>query len=120
MCHARTALSKLMLCVNVHDNVRQPILEQVEDTSEGVHDLLFATRGRHPYQQLGVGECHASCADSLLKQPERRSTRSGLCQMALEWGSLIGRKSSKFSAETLVRTTNQPHLILDEINKLYT
>jgi len=70
LCHTRTALSKLTLGVNdtLRDNARQPVLTLVEDTSEGVHDLLFAACDRHRYQQPGVEGFHESCADNLLKQ----------------------------------------------------
>jgi hypothetical protein len=87
--------------------VRQPILEWAEDTSEGVHGLLFATRGRNRYQQLGVGGCHASCADSLLTQPDEalnsfRVMPNGLLSEVL----LLAASLRNFSAETLVQTIN--------------
>ena len=70
MCHTRSALAKLTLSTNdtLLDNARQPMLTLVEDTSGGVHDLLFAACDSHRYEQLGVKGFHESCADNLQKQ----------------------------------------------------
>jgi uncharacterized protein YcgI (DUF1989 family) len=62
MCHTRSALSKLTLNTNdaLLDNVRQPMLTLVDDTSGGVHDLLFAACDPHRYEQLGLKWFHGS------------------------------------------------------------
>ncbi|CAM6125683.1 unnamed protein product [Calypogeia fissa] len=56
MCHTRTALGKLSVATNdiLRDNIREPMLKLIEDTSGGVHDLLFAACDAHRYAQLGV------------------------------------------------------------------
>ncbi len=67
MCHTRSALSRLTLHTNdtLLDNAREPMLTLVEDTSGGVHDLLFAACDSHRYDQLGVKGFHDSCANNL-------------------------------------------------------
>ncbi|CAM6128772.1 unnamed protein product [Calypogeia fissa] len=66
MCHTRTALGKLSVATNdiLRGNVREPMLKLIEDTSGGIHDLLFAACDA----QLGVDGYHESCADNLRKQ----------------------------------------------------
>ncbi len=46
-------------------NTRQPMLTLIEDTSPGVHDMLFAACDRWRYAQLGVAGYHASCVENL-------------------------------------------------------
>ena len=49
----------------LRDNARQPILQMVEDTTPGVHDMLFAACDKHRYAMLGVQGFHDSCANNL-------------------------------------------------------
>ena len=76
--HTRSSLLKLTIGPNDHlrDNSRQPLLTLVEDTSGGVHDLLFAACDRHRYAQLGVQGHHDSCADNLKAQLQLASTQT--------------------------------------------
>lgn len=66
MTQTRTFNFKLSLSVGdiLRSNTRQPILKLIEDTSPGVHDMLFAACDEHRYQQLGVEGFHDSCANN--------------------------------------------------------
>lgn len=46
-------------------NLRRPVLRLVEDTSPGVHCMLFAACDAARYQLLGCVEYHDNCADNL-------------------------------------------------------
>jgi uncharacterized protein len=46
-------------------NLRKPMLKLVEDTSPGVHCMLFAACDVARYQLLGCTEYHDNCADNL-------------------------------------------------------
>lgn len=48
-------------------NLRRPIMELVEDTSIGVHCMLFAACDPARYALLGCTEHHDNCADNLRK-----------------------------------------------------
>ena len=62
----RTALGRVY--VNEGDvlvtNRRQPLIEIVEDTSPGVHDILIACCDLPRYRDLGVTDYHDNCADN--------------------------------------------------------
>jgi uncharacterized protein YcgI (DUF1989 family) len=47
-------------------NRRRPLLTIEADDTPGVHDMLIAACDPERYQQLGVEEWHASCAENLL------------------------------------------------------
>ncbi len=47
-------------------NQRNDIVELVEDTSPGVHDLLMAACDHYRYQKLGCKDYHNNCADNLV------------------------------------------------------
>ncbi|HXQ66275.1 MAG TPA: urea carboxylase-associated family protein [Alphaproteobacteria bacterium] len=46
-------------------NKRRPILTLMEDTTAGVHDMLFAACDRYRYEELGCKEPHDNCTDNL-------------------------------------------------------
>lgn len=52
---------------SLYTNHRRAILDVVEDTTPGVHDLLMAACDNYRYKLLGCTEYHDNCADNLLK-----------------------------------------------------
>jgi uncharacterized protein len=54
------------------------MLTLLEDSSPGVHDMLFAACDRWRYEQLGVKGYHASCADNLRGELGKISGSEGL------------------------------------------
>lgn len=68
MIHTRSSLRKLLPTAGeaFYDNKRDAILTLVEDTSPGVHDVLFAACSPERYLQLGGSRDHESCATNLL------------------------------------------------------
>lgn len=50
---------------------RRPMLDFVADHAEGVHDMMIAACDPHRYEQLGVTQPHASCADNLRTSMQR-------------------------------------------------
>jgi uncharacterized protein YcgI (DUF1989 family) len=100
MCHTRSALLKLRLDIGdrILDNRRLSMLSLVEDTSGGIHDVLFAACDPCRYRQLGVTGYHNSCAEILESEltrfgqslPEdnaylRRDTLASAAQMTENW-----------------------------------
>lgn len=67
MTHTRSTLHKLLPSINESflDNRRDPILTIVEDTSTGIHDVLYAACSPERYLQLGADKEHDNCADNL-------------------------------------------------------
>ena len=67
MVHTRSALHKLLPSIHESflDNRRDPILTIVEDTSPGIHDVLFASCSPERYLQLGGDKEHDNCAKNL-------------------------------------------------------
>ncbi|HLI11671.1 MAG TPA: urea carboxylase-associated family protein [Alphaproteobacteria bacterium] len=65
--HCRSALMSLTPKVgeSLVTNKRRPILTLVEDTTDGVHDMLFAACDRYRYELLGCKEYHDNCTDNL-------------------------------------------------------
>jgi uncharacterized protein len=65
--HTRSCLEKLIPGVgdSLYSNVRRPIIEIVEDTSPGVHDLLLSACDIERYRLLGHVGYHKNCADNL-------------------------------------------------------
>ncbi|KAJ5467312.1 hypothetical protein N7475_005064 [Penicillium sp. IBT 31633x] len=68
MTHTRSTLHKLLPSIQESflDNRRSPILTIVEDTSPGVHDVLYAACSPERYLQLGASADHDNCATNLL------------------------------------------------------
>ncbi len=64
--HCRTALGRVYVRKgdSLVSNRRRPLVEIVEDTSPGVHDILIACCDLPRYQQLGVDGYHDNCADN--------------------------------------------------------
>jgi uncharacterized protein len=67
--HTRPAIGRLFPRPGqtVLTNLRQPILELVEDNSPGHHDTLYAACDAARYRLLGVDGPHRSCAQNLLE-----------------------------------------------------
>jgi uncharacterized protein YcgI (DUF1989 family) len=65
--HCRVALDGLRPKVgdSLVTNQRRPILTFLEDTSPGVHDMLFAACDIYRYRSLGIEEYHDNCTDNL-------------------------------------------------------
>jgi len=64
--HTRTALGKIHVGKGdtLVTNLRRPLIEIVEDTSPGVHDILVACCDHARYAQLGAEGYHDNCADN--------------------------------------------------------
>ena len=64
--HCRTALGRIYVGNGdvLVSNRRRPLIEIVEDTSPGVHDILIACCDLPRYQQLGASGYHDNCADN--------------------------------------------------------
>lgn len=64
--HCRTALGRVYVKKGdvLVTNRRRPLIEIIEDTSPGVHDILIACCDYARYQQLGALAYHDNCADN--------------------------------------------------------
>jgi uncharacterized protein YcgI (DUF1989 family) len=64
--HTRTALGRVYVGEGdtLVTNRRRPLIEIVEDTSPGVHDILIACCDQPRYAQLGHEGYHDNCADN--------------------------------------------------------
>ncbi len=64
--HTRTSIGRVY--VRTADvlvtNRRRPLIEIIEDSSPGVHDILIACCDLPRYQQLGATAYHENCADN--------------------------------------------------------
>ncbi|KAL9623881.1 MAG: hypothetical protein Q9160_001873 [Pyrenula sp. 1 TL-2023] len=80
----RTFNLKLSLLVGdiIRTNTRQPMLKLIEDTTPGVHDMVFAACDEYRYQQLGVEGFHDSCANNLRTELRKIGMETGRGQ---EW-----------------------------------
>jgi uncharacterized protein YcgI (DUF1989 family) len=67
MAHCRTWLQSITPKVgdSLVTNLRQPLLEIVNDTSPGVHDTLMSCCDWPRYQLLGCTTYHDNCADNM-------------------------------------------------------
>lgn len=67
MTHTRSTLQKLLPSIHESflDNRRDPILTIIEDTSPGMHDVLYAACSPERYLQLGADKDHDNCANNL-------------------------------------------------------
>ena len=66
MAHTRAMLSSLRVEVGDHlySDRRRPILTLTEDTSPGLHDLLFPACDVRRYELLGFSGRHDNCCDN--------------------------------------------------------
>lgn len=66
MAQTRSKLLKLRPAVNdtLIDTRRKPVLTLVEDSSTGIHDMLFPPCDKWRYEEAGVGN-HDSCGGNL-------------------------------------------------------
>jgi uncharacterized protein YcgI (DUF1989 family) len=64
--HTRTALGRVYVKKGdiLVTNRRRALIEIIEDTSPGVHDILIACCDHARYQQLGASAYHDNCADN--------------------------------------------------------
>ncbi|MBM3357384.1 MAG: urea carboxylase-associated family protein [Betaproteobacteria bacterium] len=67
MPHSVVTLGRIKPAVgdSLVSNLRRPVLRLVEDTSPGVHCMLFASCDPARYRLLGCTEYHDNCADNL-------------------------------------------------------
>ncbi len=67
MSHCRISLQSVSPKIGdkLVTNLRQPIMQIMEDTSPGVHDTLMACCDLSRYQLLGSAGYHDNCADNL-------------------------------------------------------
>lgn len=67
MSHTRSTHHRLLPSVQEAflDNRRTPILTIIEDTSPGLHDVLYAACSPERYVQLGASRDHDNCAKNL-------------------------------------------------------
>src|SRR3954464_1379832 len=65
--HARVAMGHIIPKIGdrLFTTRRRAILQIVEDTSGGVHDMLIAACDRWRYEQLGCPTYHDNCTDNL-------------------------------------------------------
>ena len=65
--HTRTGLSKLLLAKGdkLYSSKRKPMLTLMEDTTGGVHDLLWPACGAERYRMQGYDGHHDNCSENL-------------------------------------------------------
>jgi hypothetical protein len=51
----------------LYSNRRRPLMTVLEDSSPGVHDMLFTCCDRYTYELLGCESYHRNCADNLVE-----------------------------------------------------
>ena len=78
MTHTRSTLHKLLPSTyeSFLDNRREPILTIIEDTSPGIHDVLYAACSPERYLQLGADKEHDNCANNLRAAVQQRTEQS--------------------------------------------
>ena len=64
--HCRTAIGRVYVRAGdvLVTNRRRPLIEIIEDSSPGIHDILIACCDLPRYQQLGAPDYHDNCADN--------------------------------------------------------
>lgn len=69
MIHTRTILGKLSLSKGdkLYSTRRQPLLTLTEDTTPGIHDMLWAACDVERYRMMGYDGYHDNCTDNLHK-----------------------------------------------------
>ncbi|KAF4436570.1 polysaccharide deacetylase family protein [Fusarium austroafricanum] len=69
MSHTRAMLSSISLHKgnNLYNCRRKPILTLIEDTTPGIHDMLFPACDAERYRQLGAVGYHDNCHDNMHK-----------------------------------------------------
>ena len=67
MQHNRSVLSKISISVKdtLVNNKRKPMLTLVEDTTPGVHDMIWSACDAERYRMLGATEWHDNCSHNL-------------------------------------------------------
>ncbi|KAI1093614.1 hypothetical protein F5B19DRAFT_449062 [Rostrohypoxylon terebratum] len=67
MGHSRTILTSISPRVgdSLYSNHRKPMLTLVEDTTPGVHDMLWAACDQARYRMLGAAGYHDNCHDNM-------------------------------------------------------
>jgi uncharacterized protein YcgI (DUF1989 family) len=79
MVHCRTILLKVAIAKGdkLYSTRRQPILTLVEDTSPGVHDMIWSACDKERYRMQGFQGYHDNCTDNMHKVSETsiKSTR---------------------------------------------
>ncbi|KAF2095907.1 glycoside hydrolase/deacetylase [Rhizodiscina lignyota] len=67
MVHCRTVLSKISLSVNdtLVSSKRKPMVTLIEDTTPGVHDMLWSACDSERYRMLGAQGWHDNCSHNL-------------------------------------------------------
>ncbi|KAL9112276.1 MAG: hypothetical protein Q9227_003394 [Pyrenula ochraceoflavens] len=79
MSQTRSALLRVRVSVGdiLRDNTRKPILQMVEDTTSGVHDMLFPACDKYRYAMMGVEGFHDSCANNLHTEMKKAGFQPG-------------------------------------------
>ncbi|CAG9939962.1 unnamed protein product [Clonostachys rosea f. rosea IK726] len=72
MVHCRTILLKVAIAKGdkLYSTRRQPILTLVEDTSPGVHDMIWSACDKERYRMQGFQGYHDNCTDNMHKALE--------------------------------------------------
>lgn len=85
MAHTRSTPHQLLPQIRESflDNRRAPILTLLEDTSPGLHDVLFAACSAERYIQIGASADHDNCANNLLRAIQ--ATRDAQLDKVLEF-----------------------------------
>lgn len=67
MVHTRTILLKVAIARGdkLYSTRRKPILTLVEDTTKGVHDLIWSACDAERYHMQGVKGYHDNCSDNM-------------------------------------------------------
>jgi uncharacterized protein YcgI (DUF1989 family) len=69
MVHTRTVLRKVSIAKGdkLYSTRRKPILTLVEDTTKGVHDMIWSACDTERYRMQGVEGYHDNCTDNMHK-----------------------------------------------------
>ena len=69
MVHTRTVLRKVSIARGdkLYSTRRKPILTLVEDTTKGVHDMIWSACDTERYRMQGVEGYHDNCTDNMHK-----------------------------------------------------
>lgn len=69
MVHSRTVLRKITLAKGdaLYSTRRRAILTLIEDTTRGVHDMIWSACDTERYRMQGVHGYHDNCSDNLHK-----------------------------------------------------
>ncbi|KUJ13708.1 polysaccharide deacetylase family protein [Mollisia scopiformis] len=69
MVHTRTILLKVSIAKGdkLYSTRRKPILTLTEDTTKGVHDIIWSACDAERYRMQGYDGCHDNCTDNMHK-----------------------------------------------------